>query len=296
MSSRRLPTGKRDSRTFVCMLCRCTATMIGEDAVNAWTRQGVDIADLETLHRAVQESSSAFDFAYPFWRGHADISWPLKAEVFRPPITGRKSYPEITLIRTFMGQAESRSQRCPPRDDLIGWLILARHFGLPTRILDWSMSPLVALFFAVENSDLHADGALWALSPGQLNSAMMGEFRLLVPDEPQVQEIVKLAYEVNPVAHAATVSTLGGRVLAVSTREIYPRVMVQQGAFTIHADGKDMGEMAPEQKPWLIAFRIPHAAKDHLRETLRSFGISRSTLFPDLGSLADDIKRRRFKT
>jgi hypothetical protein len=229
----------------------------------------------------------------PFWRGHANIEWSLTPEVFRTPPWGTH-YPEVTLIRTFMGQAESRTQRPPAHDDFVGWLILARHFGLPTRLLDWSMSPLVALFFAVENHD-DLDGALWALSPSGLNQDMIREDRQLILDDPPVRELVSLAFEPDAGVQLKASTRTAGRALAVGGREIDPRVMVQQGTFTIHGDQTNLAAKRIEGYPWLVGFRVKREAKEKLRENLRQLGITQSGLFPDLGSLARDLKHRRWR-
>jgi len=252
--------------------------------------QGSDISDFPSFMKALDKAHLLLLGTYPFWRGHADVGWSIAPEVFREGDRG-KPFPEVTLIRTFMGQAESRGQRCPPYNDLTGWLILARHFGLPTRLLDWSMSPLVALFFAVEGRD-ETDGALWALSPGALNYDMIQTNRLMIVDDPQVHELVSLAFEPDPGVQLEALSRTKGRALAVGTREIDPRVMVQQGAFTIHADESNLAERRIEGYPWLVGFRIRHAAKNQLRELLMRLGITRSALFPDLGSLAFDLKHK----
>jgi hypothetical protein len=174
--------------------------------------------------------------------------------------------------------------------DLVGWLILARHFGLPTRLLDWSMSPLVALFFAVEDHD-DADGALWALNPGHLNYDTIQEHRLMIFDDPRVRELIALAFEPDPSPHLESLPRTEGRALAVGAREIDPRVMAQQGAFTIHADENNLAERRIEGYTWLVGFRIKNTAKP-IRENLSRLGITRSSLFPDLGSLAYDIKHK----
>jgi hypothetical protein len=257
------------------------------------------IADLPSFFAVVREASLFLGAIHPLWRGHADIDWALKAEVFRQPPHGTH-YPEVTLIRTFMGQAESRSDRCPPSNDLLGWLILARHYGLPTRILDWSMSPMVALFFAVESTELQNDGVLWAINPGHMNHYMAGDNRYMLPDDDPVQIIVKHAYETDPERHKKALDAgLAGKAVAVGTREIDPRVMVQQGAFTIHADGQDLTEtraLLDAQRPWLIGFRIMGTAKSDLLTALNDLGVFRCTLFPDLGSLAADLKQRSWAT
>ena len=227
------------------------------------------------------------------WRGHANIEWSLRAEVFRP-LPGGKSYPEVSLIRTFMGQAESRYARCPPSTDLLGWLILARHYGLPTRILDWSMSPLVALFFAVEKMEIENDGALWALDPGVLNWDMVRSNRWMLPDDFWVQKIVAQAYEPEREPAEKALEELAGKAVAVGTREIDPRVMVQQGAFTIHADGRDLADptRVAEGQRFLFGIRVVGKAKPELLGELTNLGILRSSLFPDLHSLALDLKQR----
>jgi hypothetical protein len=254
---------------------------------------GAEIVDFLTFARALDITHRVLGGVYPFWRGHADVNWSLTAEVFRPSPSG-KPYPEVTLIRTFMGQAESRRSSCPPYNDLVGWLMLARHFGLPTRLLDWSMSPLVALFFAVEDQSIEADGALWALNPGHLNYEMVQQNRLLIVEDQQVQELVKLAFEAEAAVHLEALSRTAGRVLAVGSREIDPRVMVQQGAFTIHSDDIDLARrpFAEGTYPWLVGFRIARMSKARLREQLVRLGITRSTLFPDLASLAHDLKHK----
>jgi FRG domain-containing protein len=250
-----------------------------------------DIGEFSSFLRALDVAHTQLRGLQPFWRGQAHIDWPLTPEVFRNPPWG-KHYPEVTLIRMFMGQAESRTQRCPAHDDFVGWLILARHFGLPTRLLDWSMSPLVALFFAVEHQS-DADGALWALDAGGLNQDMIGEDRQLIVDDPPVQELVSLAFEPGAGVHLAASTRTAGRVLAVGAREIDSRVMVQQGAFTIHGDQTNL---AAKKVSWLVGFRVKREAKIILRENLRRLGITRSGLFPDLLSLAHDLKHKRWRT
>jgi hypothetical protein len=271
-----------------------------EFSVATLIRQNTDVRNLPSFYAAVENARLFYGGVYPFWRGHANIDWALTAEVFRSLPNGKR-HPEVTLLRTFMGQAESRSHRCPAYDDLVGWLILARHFGLPTRLLDWSMSPLVALFFAVEDDEAnaHIDGALWALSPGQLNNEMIGpdQYRLLLTEDPQVQRLVALAYEPDPTLHKEATPLVAGKALAVGTREIDPRVMVQQGAFTIHAGEKNLIDMEMKaDRPWLIGFRIPWEAKADLRTVLEGLGVSRSSLFPDLGSLAKHLKEKRWSS
>jgi hypothetical protein len=68
--------------------------------------------------------------------------------------------------------------------------------------------------------------------------------------------------------------------------------MVQQGAFTIHADKTDLAGKKTGDHPRLVGFRVKREAKVTLREDLRLLGITRSGLFPDLESLARDLKRK----
>jgi hypothetical protein len=258
----------------------------------------IEINSLESLEKAIDHARRAFQNVFPLWRGHADFDWRLQAEVFRPK-KDRNSYDEVSLIRFFMAQAESRRPGCPPVDDYLGWLILARHYGLPTRLLDWSANPLVALYFAAE-TEPRVDGCLWALCPGSMNKQMVDRSRLFAPDEKEIKEVANLAFEPDPKKMIELTVPLAGRVIAAGTREIDARVLVQQGFFTIHADEVDLADVHykpfdNQRRPrWRVAFRVPAGKKDLVIERLRSLGINRSTLFPDLGALAQELKSRTF--
>ena len=122
------------------------------------------IINLSSIDSALADVICHLGPQFPFWRGHAKFEWKLTAEVFRE-VAGKEPFNEVSLLRYFMAQAESRHPHCPAITDRVGWLMFARHYGLPTRLLDWSYSPLVALYFAAqEHRDFpNADGCLWAL-------------------------------------------------------------------------------------------------------------------------------------
>jgi hypothetical protein len=253
----------------------------------------IEITSLESLERGLVHVQKRFKLVQPYWRGHANVDWKLQADAFR-----KKPYNEVSLIRSFMAQSESRRPNCPPQNDRLGWLLLARHYGLPTRLLDWSTSPLVALFFASQdNKDApEGDGALWAIEPGLMNEQMLGtgQKRIFAPDEPEIGDVAEIAFESNPARAKERTSPIGGKAIAMGPREIDPRMAAQQGVFTIHADETDLAQVPYKDGPWRAVFRVPAGSKQTLRATFGSLSINRSTLFPDLGALAEELRSRPF--
>jgi hypothetical protein len=70
-------------------------------------------------------------------------------------------------------------------------------------------------------------------------------------------------------------------------------MMVQLSEFTLHGVPTPIEEL-PNNEKFLMKFIIPRGAKARLRRFLRAFGVTNSTLFPDLEHLAGDVKRMRF--
>src|SRR6266849_6354250 len=86
------------------------------------------------------------------YRGQTD-SWPLLPSLFRPcpnsDLTHERAYGcEQDVLILFKQEGRLFLPSTP--DDEWNWLSIAQHFGLPTRLSDWSSSPLIGLFFAVE--------------------------------------------------------------------------------------------------------------------------------------------------
>jgi len=102
----------------------------------------------------------------PVWfRGQADKKWSLQPSLFRK---GRGLNAELTLMKRFKQSAFGILPKQPQTE--WEWLLIMQHYGVPTRLLDWTESPLVGIYFAVYEKKT-VPGVLWALLPVELNLA-----------------------------------------------------------------------------------------------------------------------------
>lgn len=213
-----------------------------------------------------------------WFRGCADSTWELKPAVMRGLAADR----ERSMTTYFRARAGVRYSRTPAPDDFPSWLSLMQHYGLPTRLLDWSWSALVALFFAVEDPSYDVvDGCLWMLSPGDMNEAQGLEPLLYPLDAWRLRPLLEPAFKTRSVPDE--------RAAAALTIEADPRMQVQQGAFSVHATPEPMDGLTGAAD-WLRRYTVPSDAKQRLRAHVRFLGITRAYLFPDLPSLAAEIR------
>lgn len=150
------------------------------------------------------------------------------------------------------------------------WLFLAQHHGLPTRLLDWTSNPLVALFFAVAEDD-QFDGAIYC-----------GWFRRFFHTGPN---LMVGATENMRATHLSPYDVEG--VYAVYPAHRHQRYVNQSGFFTIQQHPTQ-----PIEADIQIKYKIPGSAKRRFRSILESFGITRFFLFSGLDELVDDIRSR----
>lgn len=212
----------------------------------------------------------------PWWRGQADQHWELVAGVFRRQ--GGWNY-EQAMVRRFIQGAATRHPSLPPLNERARWLFLMQHYRLPTRLLDWTESILVAAFFAVWEHP-HRTGAVYALDPIGLTRACIRREAVQPPTEQEAALIVDMAFEAS-----------GGwddLAIAVQADEIDTRMLVQRSTFTLHGGATPMIKLK-DADTYLQSIIIPFDAKPSIRTSLKHLGIRQSTLFPDLTNLAADL-------
>jgi len=198
--------------------------------------------------------------------------------------SGKRGYSakqEQYFYNEFYCRAATRHPRCPDEADLAGWLSLMQHYRLPTRLLDWSFSPLVAAYFAVGGSvDAREDVCIWALAPSILNEAQ-GFEPLLYP---------LTANSLRPLLEPAKKGLdTTDKIVAAMAVEADPRMQMQQGAFTVHASVTPLNQL-PGSDKWLRQLVVPADAVPALRRELRLLGYRADYLFPDLEALAQELR------
>ena len=135
------------------------------------------------------------------------------------------------------------------------WLCSAQHHGLPTRLLDWTRNPFVAIYFAVLG-DSETDGRLYAFRP---------ESAINVDDHPDPFSVSEVEVVVPP--------------------HVTLRLTSQSGLFTVHPD-----PAVPFQPKSLQSIVIPAEDKPDIRRLLHTFGMNHASLFPGLDGLSAHLR------
>lgn len=166
-------------------------------------------------------------------------------------------------------------------------MLLGQHYGLPTRLLDWTSSPLVALFFATENyDDYDKDGVIWCVRRLETNEALpkdvlahltkakTGAFSL----ETLVEAYAKLEHfdKVSPPSP-----------IFFEPPSVSPRIVQQYASFSV------MPGPRTHILPWLEAHpscawkvMVPARLKKDIRQRLMVMNVSERTIYPGLDGTA----------
>jgi hypothetical protein len=242
-------------------------------------------------------------FPHIWYRGHADKTWELQPSVLRkwfidrcnqgellPPAQVRIAQRERTINTQFRLRACSL---LPPEASPVDIYFLAQHYGLPTRLLDWTTNPLTALFFAV-NERQDRDGCVYVMNPRDQipNNADPGK-----PAYP---------WDVVQMRHPVVVNTIGalfGEGERLPNPFIVPlmpdlragRLLQQNARFTLHMPPVVVQNGPSPTEPVNQIVRsqqyvIPQACKESLQIDLRRAGTDFASVYGDLDNLAREIR------
>jgi hypothetical protein len=247
------------------------------------------LAEYMSLMSGMTKSENRFWF-----RGTRKSIYDLEPSLFRhPSIKDANKLIELEwgLLADFRHKAPPFTTSLP-RDDL-GLLFLMQHFGVPTRLLDWSESPFVALFFALENArqDEAHDASVWILNPVNLNSLAAnlreGSNQIYGAYAPELANYKPRA-DGNKL-----IEKLPSALFGIHNS---PRIVAQRGTFVIF--GKDIipmnrHDMLKDREDIVKRIDIDKEAKRQMFFELTNMGVSDSVIYPDLDGLGREIKNYR---
>jgi len=226
---------------------------------------------------------------YNFWafRGQADEKWELWSTLPRF-LNDRGVHPshwrhqEWRSVQKFQSRAHHFLQHVPTLDDTFQWLALMQHHGAPTRLIDFTWSPYVAAFFALENSTTNA--AVWAVNGAKITYHDLTDQALDPHDfDPRRPGILRDRYLRNE----------SNRVVVSEPMILNQRLVAQSGTFAIPATISQpineilSGHTWPEDT--IAKFILPRRIRREAIEDLRRMNILHATLFPGLDGLARSI-------
>jgi len=230
-------------------------------------------------------------FKHWIFRGQPNAEHGLKSSLDRAFEEFNPIYPkrdlERILLREFKRSAHLYVSNLPDKDDTVVWMSLMRHYGGPTRLLDWTYSFYIALFFAVENAK--GDSAVWALDSKKSN-AMAEEILKICKGEtfkPGKDTRTFKKYFIEP--------KLGPVVYPANPFRLNQRATIQQSIFMCpsHVDLTFEDNLISQQSKGellLKKFIVPSVERKEVIEDLYRVNITRATLFPDLEGYARSLK------
>ena len=255
-------------------------------------------------------------YSSTWYRGHAQ-AWPLLPGVLRPDFLESIRQMEIpqSPLKIERNMLWHFIQKCSsfftPRNN-VDLYFLAQHYGIPTRLLDWTTSPLCALFFAVGDRNNTNDGFLYAMNPREIDWTGV-YFQTFAPC---ISENIAYFFGNStaepPISHLPNNCT---GLLPFLPERIDPRIANQDSQFLFFPPSQDecirgFFNTFPEENNLrnvyvqfgnnktgyerfdsvVYRYRIPGENKPVIRRELLTLGFVRGHFFPDPENIAREIR------
>lgn len=265
-------------------------------------QKSITIKEINSLSDYIHEVQSISDTAW--FRGHGmSEKYALRPSPYRDkPNAPRKTFEELNdteydMIKKFKFKSLPFVNENSISDDL-ETLFFMQHYSIPTRLLDWSENPNVALYFALHdpyNYDTKLgyieDCAVWIIKPLIWNRCALNldmDYGILSSKDQPMNGYL-------PPASRGANNMRSKYPVAIEGRLNNPRIVAQQGVFMIFGtDLRDMKDMFLDpqfSEDALIKLVIPKHEIENMRLSLYKMGVRDSAIYPDLEGLAKEIKR-----
>lgn len=225
-------------------------------------------------------------FAY---RGMACAGFGLETSLMR--LGGEFARHEGHLLRNFRKYARPAQ---PIDGSVWNWLALAQHHGLPTRLLDWTFSPLVALHVATEDTRLYdRDGVVWLVDYVAARSLLPRRLRALLDEEgSDVFTAMLLDRATTSLAELDALSPGEPFVVFLEPPSLDDRIVNQFALFSLLASAEarldDWLGRHPELYRRIV---IPADLKWEVRDKLDQANVTERVLYPGLDGLSRWLRR-----
>ena len=227
------------------------------------------------------------------YRGDGDAGWPLLTSLDKlggvnPPHS--KADLEEHILRNFLRYSRPYLSQTPVNEWEV--LVSAQHHGLPTRLLDWTYSPLVAAHFATLNTERRCDRVVWRLDWKQVHRKFkLPELALLIQD---LEEMLGGNRPFTPWTLFSSRSTVKPFACMLEPPSLNPRIVAQSATFTLCSDKHQSFDGFLEQHGLgsaLTRFIIPAGETARFRDQLDLVDVDERRLFPDLDGVAAEMRR-----
>lgn len=209
--------------------------------------------------------------------------WPLMPNIYRSSLFEDESSIRLEFRRRALQLITGHI----PADEW-QWYFLMQHHGAPTRLLDWTDSALVALFFAISSNipgetSVNGNAAVWILNPWGLNDAVSGDARVLETNWQAASPYLP------PLPNGELEPRLP---MAIDPPHFTSRVAVQRSHFTVFGSiERGLERVAKRHKNLLAKIVIKRSAIQEMRLDLTTCGIRDTAVFPDLEGLSRELIR-----
>lgn len=223
------------------------------------------------------------------FRGMAEASNLLDTTLIR--LGGNYAEMEGHLLRNFRKYASLSNVEV---DTIWNWLSLAKHHGLPTRLLDWSFSPFVALHFATATlSKFHLDGVVWMVDYTQVHRLAPEILRRHLDEEGA--DVFTVDMLVTEAETLKDFDALPGEefTLFFEPPSMDERIVNQFALFSLMSKPEGLLDDWLEHRPQMYRkIIIPADLKWEIRDKLDQFNITERVLFPGLDGLSAWLQRQ----
>ncbi len=237
-----------------------------------------------------KESLGRFRSNYAY-RGMPSISYDLRTSLMR--LGG--DYPDLEahLLRTFRRYAPRYAEAANVSDSIWNWLAIAQHHGLPTRMLDITYSPYVALHFATSDlSRMDQDAVVWCINYPHINQLLPNKLKSILQKEgAQVFTAEMLRRGAETLQEFDKLSSQPF-VAFFEPPSLDDRIVNQYALFALmsHPTAR-FDEWLARHPDMAVCITIPAGLKWEVRDKLDQANITERVLFPGLDGLSLWLKR-----